>query len=268
MSRRIYAKTKEEIELIRENCLIVSDALALIAEILKPGITAKELDEAAEELILDRGARPAFKGYEGFPATLCISPNDVVVHGIPNNYEFVEGDIVSIDCGTHSKGYFGDAAYTFAIGEIPEETVQLLKITRESLYKGIDKAIVGNRIGDIGAAVQKLTERKYNYGVVRELVGHGVGRELHEEPQVPNYGRRGKGKKLQDGWVIAIEPMINLGKRHVFQEDDGWTIRTRDRSVSAHFEHTVAVGVSEADILSDHVRIEENIKKNPNLLDF
>lgn len=268
MSKRIYAKTKEEIELIRENCLIVSDTLALIAEILKPGITATELDEAAEELIKDRGARPAFKGYEGFPATLCISPNDVVVHGIPDNYEFVDGDIISIDCGTFSKGYYGDAAYTFAIGDIPEEKIQLLKITRESLYKGIEKAIVGNRIGDIGAAVQKHTERKYNYGVVRELVGHGVGRELHEEPQVPNYGRRGKGKKLKAGWVIAIEPMINLGKRHVFQGDDGWTIRTRDGSVSAHFEHTVAVGVSEADILSDHGRIEENIKKNPNLLDF
>lgn len=266
MSKRIYSKTEEEIELIRKNCLIVSDVLALIAEILKPGMTSRELDQAAEELILDAGARPAFKGYEGFPATLCISPNDVVVHGIPNEYEFVEGDIVSIDCGTHSEGYFGDAAYTFALGEVPEEVVQLLRITKESLYKGIEKAVVGNRIGDIGAAVQKHTEKKYNYGVVRELVGHGVGRELHEEPQVPNYGRRGKGKKLQAGWVIAIEPMINLGGRRVIQDDDGWTIRTRDKSISAHFEHTVAVGIKEADILSDHLRIEENIKKNPNLL--
>lgn len=266
MSKRIYSKTEEEIELIRKNCLIVSDVLALIAEILKPGMTSRELDQAAEELILDAGARPAFKGYEGFPATLCISPNDVVVHGIPNEYEFVEGDIVSIDCGTHSEGYFGDAAYTFALGEVPEEVVQLLRITKESLYKGIEKAVAGNRIGDIGAAVQKHTEKKYNYGVVRELVGHGVGRELHEEPQVPNYGRRGKGKKLQAGWVIAIEPMINLGGRRVIQDDDGWTIRTRDKSFSAHFEHTVAVGIKEADILSDHLRIEENIKKNPNLL--
>lgn len=266
MSKRIYSKTEEEIELIRKNCLIVSDALALIAEILKPGMTSRELDQAAEELILDAGAKPAFKGYEGFPATLCISPNDVVVHGIPNEYEFVEGDIVSIDCGTYSEGYFGDAAYTFALGEVPEEVVQLLRITKESLYKGIEKAVAGNRIGDIGAAVQKHTEKKHNYGVVRELVGHGVGRELHEEPQVPNYGRRGKGKKLQAGWVIAIEPMINLGGRRVIQDDDGWTIRTRDKSFSAHFEHTVAVGVKEADILSDHVRIEENIKKNPNLL--
>jgi len=266
MSKRIYSKTKEEVERIRKNCLIVSDALALVAEILTPGMTARQLDKAAEELILDAGARPAFKGYEGFPATLCISPNDVVVHGIPDEYEFVEGDIVSIDCGTYSEGYFGDAAYTFALGEIPEEIVELLRITKESLYKGIEKAVSGNRVGDIGAAVQRHTEKLYNYGVVRELVGHGVGKELHEEPQIPNYGRRGKGKKLKEGWVIAIEPMINLGDRRVIQDDDGWTIRTKDSSPSAHFEHTVAVGRSQADILSDHRRIEENIKKNPNLL--
>lgn len=268
MSNRSYIKSSEEIELIRKNCLIVSAALARVAECLKPGMTSLELDADAEEVIRDMGAVPGFKGYGGFPGTLCISPNDVVVHGIPGDYVFSEGDIVSVDCGSYSEGYYGDAAYTFAIGEVAAKTVELLKNTRASLYKGISEAVAGNRLGDIGYAIQNFTEKGFNYGVVRELVGHGVGKDLHEEPQVPNYGRRGYGKRLKAGMVIAIEPMINLGTRRVVQADDGWTIRTRDGSMSAHFEHTVAVGNVAADILSNHAEIEENIKKNANLLDF
>lgn len=268
MSDRIKYKTEEEIELIRKNCLIVSQALARVAEILKPGITSLEVDQAAEEVIHDLGSKPGFKGYGGFPATLCISYNDIVVHGIPGDYEFREGDIVSVDCGSYSEGYYGDAAYTFALGEVSEEVVELLRVTRSSLYKGIDKAVVGNRLGDIGAAIQAFTEKEHGYSVVRDLVGHGVGQDLHEAPQVPNYGKRGRGRKLKDGLVIAIEPMINLGRKEVFQENDGWTIKTKDGSPSAHFEHTIAVRKGEPDILSSHVQVEENYKKNANLLDF
>lgn len=265
---RIKYKTPDEIELIRKNCLIVSQALARVAEILRPGITSRQLDDAAEELIRDLGAEPAFKGYGGFPATLCISYNDIVVHGIPGDYEFVDGDIVSIDCGSFSEGYYGDAAYTFAIGEVEESVVELLKVTRKSLYLGIEKAVVGNRLGDIGAAIQEYTEQGHGYSVVRDLVGHGVGKNLHEAPQVPNYGKKGRGTKLQPGLVIAIEPMINMGRKDVYQENDGWTIRTRDGMPSAHFEHTIAVGKESADILSSHAMLEENMKKNANLLDF
>ncbi len=268
MSHRIKYKSEEEVEIIRKNCLIVSQAIARVAEILRPGITSKEVDQAAEEVVLDLGAKPGFKGYGGFPATLCISYNDIVVHGIPGEYEFQDGDIVSIDCGSYSEGYYGDAAYTFAIGEVTEEVVELLQVTRESLYRGIGKAIVGNRLGDIGAAIQDLTEKDHNYSVVRDLVGHGVGQDLHEAPQVPNYGKRGRGIKLMDGLVIAIEPMVNLGGKDVYQESDGWTIRTRDGMPSAHFEHTIAVRRGEADILSSHELLEENMKKNANLLDF
>ncbi len=268
MGSKIKYKSQEEIEIIRKNCLIVSQALARVAEVLKPGITSLEVDRAAEELIGDLGAVPGFKGYGGFPASLCISYNDIVVHGIPGSYEFKDGDIVSIDCGSFSDGYYGDAAYTFAIGEVKEEVVELLKVTRDSLYKGIEKAVVGNRVGDIGAAIQDLTEKEHSYSVVRDLVGHGVGQNLHEAPQVPNYGKRGRGQKLKDGLVIAIEPMVNLGSRDVYQENDGWTIRTRDGAASAHFEHTIAVQRGGPDILSSHAMLEENMKKNANLLDF
>ncbi|GIV31948.1 MAG: methionine aminopeptidase [Saprospiraceae bacterium] len=263
--RQIYYKTDEEIELIREACLLVCKVLTHCATRLKPGITGKQLDKEAEELIRDHGATPAFKGYRGFPATLCISPNEVVVHGIPNDEPFKEGDIVSIDCGTFLKGFHGDAAYTFAIGDVPEATMQLLRVTKTSLYKGIAQAVHGNRLGDISYAIQHYVEREHPYSVVRELVGHGLGRELHEEPEVPNYGRRGNGLLLKEGLVIAIEPMINLGKRDVGQADDNWTIFTRDHQPSAHYEHTVAVRKVQADILSDHRPIEEAISKNPYL---
>lgn len=265
---RIKYKSQEEIELIRKNCLIVSRALARVAEILRPGITSMAVDLAAEEVIGDLGAVPGFKGYGGFPATLCVSYNDIVVHGIPGSYEFKEGDIVSVDCGSFSEGYYGDAAYTFGVGEVKKEVVELLRVTRESLYRGIEKAVAGNRLGDIGAAIQELAEKENGYTVVRDLVGHGVGQNLHEAPQVPNYGKRGRGAKLKEGLVIAIEPMVNLGKKDVYQEGDGWTIRTRDGLPSAHFEHTIAVGRGEPQILSSHAMLEENMKKNPNLLDF
>lgn len=268
MSERIKYKSKEEVELIRKNCLIVSQALSRVAEILKPGITSLEVDQAAEEVILDMGSKPGFKGYGGFPATLCISYNDIVVHGIPGDYEFQERDIVSIDCGSYSEGFYGDAAYTFALGAVNEDIVELLRVTRKSLYKGIEKAVVGNRIGDIGATIQDFTEKEHGYSVVRELVGHGVGQDLHEAPQVANYGKRGRGRKLKEGMVIAIEPMVNLGRKEIFQEKDGWTIKTRDGSSSAHFEHTIAVRRGESDILSSHEMVEENMKKNANLLDF
>jgi|SRR5680860_67903 len=268
MGNRIKYKSEEEVEIIRKNCLIVSQALARVAEILKPGMTSRKIDEAAEEVVQDLGAKPGFKGLGGFPATLCVSYNDIVVHGIPGDYVFQEGDIVSVDCGSFSEGYYGDAAYTFAIGEVDEPIMKLLRITRESLYKGIEKAIAGNRLGDIGDAIQDLTEKKHKYSIVRDLVGHGVGQELHEAPQVPNYGKRGRGRKLKDGLVIAIEPMVNLGRKEIYQEDDGWTIRTRDGAPSAHFEHTIVVRRRESDILSSHDKLEENMKKNANLLDF
>lgn len=268
MSKIVQYKTEEEIELIRKNCLIVSEALAHVASILKPGLTSLDIDAAAEQVIRDHNAVPGFKGYGGFPGTLCVSYNDIVVHGIPGDYVFKSGDIVSVDCGSVSEGYYGDAAYTFAVGEVKPDVIELLKATRASLYKGIEKAVIGNRIGDIGAIIQEATERKHGYSIVRELVGHGVGKNLHEAPEVPNYGKRGKGIRLQKGLVIAIEPMVNLGKKDIYQDDDGWTIRTRDGLASAHFEHTVAVGIEKADILSSHAKVEENIKNNVNLLDF
>ena len=209
----IVYKTDEEIELIRESCLLVSKTLSHVASKLKPGITGKELDAEAEELIRDHGAEPGFKGYNDFPATLCISKNEEVVHGIPDNYEFKEGDIASIDCGVFMNGFFGDAAYTFAFKDVDDETLKLLQVTKASLYKGIEKAVAGKRLGDISHAIQSFTEKQHGYGVVRELVGHGLGRNLHEPPEVPNFGKQGKGIKLQEGLVIAIEPMINLGTR-------------------------------------------------------
>jgi methionyl aminopeptidase len=256
----ITYKSAEEIELIRESSLLVGKALAEVAKIIRPGITPLELDRRAEEFIRDSNAIPAFKGYGDFPNTLCISLNDVVVHGIPSSKALIDGDIVSVDCGVLKNGYYGDSAYTFEIGEVPAAIKQLLIVTKESLYKGIEKAIEGMRIGDVGFAVQEHAE-KFGYGVVREMVGHGIGKNLHEKPEVPNYGKRGAGIKLIEGLVIAIEPMINLGKAPIFQDNDGWTIRTKDGKVSAHFEHTIAVKKGKADILSSFEFVEEVLNK-------
>lgn len=256
----ITYKSAEEIELIRESSLLVGKALAEVAKIIRPGITPLELDRRAEEFIRDSNAIPAFKGYGDFPNTLCISLNDVVVHGIPSSKALIDGDIVSVDCGVLKNGYYGDSAYTFEIGEVPAAIKQLLMVTKESLYKGIEKAIEGMRIGDVSFAVQEHAE-KFGYGVVREMVGHGIGKNLHEKPEVPNYGKRGAGIKLMEGLVIAIEPMINLGKAPIFQDNDGWTIRTKDGKVSAHFEHTIAVKKGKADILSSFEFVEEVLNK-------
>ena len=254
----IYYKTEEEIDLIRNSSLLVAKTHAEIAGLIKPGITTLALDKIAEEFIRDNGGVPAFKGYGGFPNTLCMSPNDQVVHGIPNDNVLEDGEILSVDCGVVMNGYFGDSAFTYEVGEVDAETKQLLKVTKESLYKGIEMAVSGNRIGDIGYAVQKHAE-SFGYGVVRELVGHGVGKNLHESPEVPNYGRRGRGAKLQEGLVIAIEPMINMGTRKIMQHNDGWTITTIDNKPSAHFEHTIVVRKGKAEILSSFEEIEKKI---------
>lgn len=264
----IHYKTKPEIELVRVSCLLVSKTLAEIAKIIRPGISTFELDQIAEQFIRDNGATPSFKGYgnPAFPFACCMSVNDAVVHGFPTKIALKDGDIVSVDVGTFINGFHGDSAYTFAVGEIAAEVKQLLKITKESLYKGIEKATHGNRTGDIGYAVQHHTEKEHGYGVVRELVGHGVGRHLHEDPQVPNYGKRGTGAKLKEGMVIAIEPMINLGTKDVFHDKDGWTIRTEDGKPAAHFEHTICVQRGgKADILSSFIEIEVNERANVNL---
>lgn len=254
----IYYKTEEEIDLIRNSSLLVAKTHAEIAGLIKPGITTLALDKIAEDFIRDNGGVPAFKGYGGFPNTLCMSPNDQVVHGIPNDRVLEDGEILSVDCGVVMNGYFGDSAFTYEVGEVDTETKQLLKVTKESLYKGIEMAVSGNRIGDIGYAVQKHAE-SFGYGVVRELVGHGVGKNLHESPEVPNYGRRGRGAKLQEGLVIAIEPMINMGTRKIMQHNDGWTITTIDNKPSAHFEHTIVVRKGKAEILSSFEEIEKKI---------
>ncbi len=251
----IFYKTEEEIELIRESAQILGKAHGEVAKHVKPGIKTKDLDKIAEEFIADHGAKASFKGYNGFPATLCISTNEVVVHGFPSEYELKDGDIISIDCGVFYKGFHSDSAYTYPVGEISTETLSLLKATKESLYKGIEEAKFGNRIGDVAYAIQNYVEDR-GYTVVRELVGHGVGRNLHEGPEVPNYGKRGKGPKLNEGLVIAIEPMVNLGVRNIVQESDGWTIRTRDRQPSAHFEHTIAIFADRTEILTTHKYIE------------
>lgn len=252
----IYLKTDEEIELLRASNLLVARTLGEVAKHIRVGVSTLELDRIAESFIRDHGAIPGFLNYNGFPNTLCTSVNDQVVHGIPNSNELKEGDIVSVDCGVLLNGYFGDSAYTFAVGKVSDEVEKLLKITKESLLKGIEMAVDGNRIGDIGYAIQTYCE-EFGYSVVREMVGHGIGRNLHEAPEVPNYGKRGYGPKLKSGMVIAIEPMINMGKRHIVQENDGWTIRTSDKLPSAHFEHTVAIGKDKADILSSFLFVEE-----------
>jgi methionyl aminopeptidase len=252
----IHYKTEEEIELIRESSLLVGKTLAEVAKIIKPGITTLDLDAIAEEFIRDNGAEPTFKGYDGFPNSLCTSVNDVVVHGIPDNRPLENGDVVSVDCGVFKNGFNGDSAYTFQIGEVDRAVKQLLEVTKESLNKAIEACLVGNRIGDIGNAVQTHAE-SYGYGVVRELVGHGLGRELHEKPEVPNYGKAGRGLKLRNGLVIAIEPMINLGDRRITQLNDGWSIVTLDGKPSAHFEHDIAIVNGKAEVLSTFKYIEE-----------
>ncbi|MEJ6734537.1 MAG: type I methionyl aminopeptidase [Flavobacteriales bacterium] len=252
----IFIKTEEEVELIRKSSLLVAKAHAEVAKMIQPGVTTLQLDKRAEEFIRDNGGTPAFKGYNGFPNTLCVSPNEQVVHGIPNDKPLEDGTILSVDCGVLMNGFYGDSAYTYSIGEIDEETKMLLQITKESLYKGIEQAIEGKRVGDVSYAIQQHAEMN-NYGVVRELVGHGVGESLHESPEVPNYGKRGNGPKLQDGMVIAIEPMINMGDRKIKQHADGWTITTLDNKPSAHFEHTIAIRKGKADILSSFEYIEE-----------
>lgn len=257
----IYLKTDEEIELMRVSNLLVAQALAEVAKNIKSGITTLQLDQIAETFIRDNGAVPSFLGYNGFPNSLCISVNDQVVHGIPSNYELKEGDIVSVDCGVEKDGFHGDSCYTFCVGEVSEDAKKLLRTTKEALYEGIKTAVEGKRIGDISYAVQTYCEER-GYSVVREMVGHGIGRKMHEAPEVPNYGRRGYGPKLKTGMVIAIEPMINMGKRNIYLEKDGWTARTMDKKPSAHFEHTVAIRKGQADILSSFEYVEKVLGNN------
>jgi methionyl aminopeptidase len=252
----IKIKTLEEIELMRESALIVSKTLGMLASEVKPGATTLQLDKLAEAFIRDHGAVPAFLGLYDFPNSLCMSPNAQVVHGIPNNTPLEEGDIISIDCGAFKNGFYGDHAYTFEVGEVDPETKKLLQVTKESLYVGIREFKVGNRVGDVGYAIQQYTE-SHGYGVVRELVGHGLGREMHEDPEMPNYGKRGRGKKFVEGMVVAIEPMINLGTRRIKQLKDGWTILTADNKPSAHFEHDVAIIDGKPEILSTFAYIYE-----------
>ncbi|MBC7124059.1 MAG: type I methionyl aminopeptidase [Bacteroidales bacterium] len=253
------AKTDEEVELLRLNNDLVSRTLAEVAKHIKPGVTTQKLDSIAEEFIRAHGAVPGFLGYNGYPATLCISVNDAVVHGIPSSYELREGDIVSVDCGTFLHGFYGDSAFTFPVGEVKPEVQRLLKVTRECLELGIEAAVAGGRVGDISYAVQSHAEPN-GYSVVRELVGHGIGRHMHEKPEVPNYGARGRGPKLVDGMAICIEPMINLGSKHVYQDLDGWTIRTRDGKPSAHFELAVVVRKDKAERLSTFKYIDEVLR--------
>jgi methionyl aminopeptidase len=260
-SKMIYLKTQEEIELIRESSLLVSRTIAEVAKEIRPGITTLALDKLAENFIRDNGGIPAFLNYNGFPNSLCISVNSQVVHGIPNESELKDGDICSVDCGVLKNGFYGDSAYTFAIGEVDKKVLRLMQVTKECLEKGIEAAIVGARIGDVSSAVQQHAELN-GYSVVRELVGHGVGRHLHEKPEVPNYGKRGSGVLLKEGLVIAIEPMINLGVKNVVHERDGWTVRTADNLPSAHFEHTVAIRKGQADILSSFEEIERIVRLN------
>lgn len=261
----VYYKTEAEIEIMRQSALLVSKALTEVAKILKPGITTMSIDKMIGEFIRDNGAVPSFLNYHGYPYNSCISVNDVVVHGFPTNRALEEKDIVSVDVGVYKNGFHGDHAYTFILGDPGEEVLKLVKVTKESLYKGIEKAVAGNRIGDISHAIQEYTEKKHKYGVVRELVGHGLGRSMHEDPQVPNYGKRGSGPVMKEGLVLAIEPMINMGTKDVYTEEDGWTIRTEDGKPSVHFEHDVCVRKGKADILSDYSGIEAAEKANPNL---
>jgi methionyl aminopeptidase len=256
----LYLKTDEEIGLLRKSNMLVSRTLAEIASVIKPGITTLYLDKLAETYILDNGAVPAFKGYGGFPNTLCTSVNDEVVHGIPSDYVLKEGDILSVDCGVILNGWYGDSAYTFAVGEVGDDVRRLLDYTRASLEEGVKVAVAGNRIGDISNAVQTMAESG-GYSVVRELVGHGLGRKLHEQPEVANWGKKGTGQKMEKGLVICIEPMINSGKKETLQMRDGWTIKTADGRPSAHFEYAVAVDKGKADVLTTFELIEKVLNK-------
>lgn len=256
----IHIKDREEIELMRKSAQLVSKTLGLMAEILEPGITTLEMDKKAEEFIRDNGGVPGFLGMYDFPNTLCMSPNEQVVHGYPSNEPLKEGDIISIDCGVYMNGFYGDHAYTFAVGNVSDEIKSLLKVTKESLYLGIEQCKAGNRIGDIGHAIQQHAE-KHGYGIVRELVGHGLGREMHEAPEVPNYGKKGRGPKLKEGMVLAIEPMVNLGTKSIQQLADGWSIVTADGRHSAHFEHDVAIVDGKPDILSTFDFVEDALRK-------
>lgn len=260
----IFLKTDDEIELLRQSNLLVGRTLAEVAKLIKPGVTTKQLDRIAEEFIRDNGAIPTFKGFpnpikggEPFPGALCTSVNDVVIHGIPNDIPLNEGDIVSVDCGTYMNGFCGDSAYTFCVGDVKAEIYDLLRTTKDALYKGIENAVHGKRVGDIGYAIQQYCEEEKSYGVIREFVGHGVGKKMHEEPPIPNYGRRGTGPLLKQGMCIAIEPMITQGERDIRLMDDGWSICTADHKWAAHFEHTIAIRQGKADILSSFEFIEQ-----------
>ena len=269
MSRRINGmiiyKTEAEIALMKQSALLVSKTLTEVAKVLKAGVTTLEIDKLCADFVRDHHAIPSFLNYRGYRYNICASVNDVVVHGFPDKKPLKEGDIVSIDMGVILNGWHGDHAYTFIIGEVSNEVLQLVKVTKESLYRGVEKAIAGNRVGDISYAIQDYTEKRHGYGVVRELVGHGLGRSLHEDPQVPNYGRRGDGKKLKENAVLAIEPMINMGTKDVYTESDGWTVRTRDGKPSVHFEHNVCVKRNKPFILSDYSIIEAAEQANKNL---
>ena len=254
----VKLKTTEQIELIRESALIVSKTLGMIAGEIRPGITTIELDKMAEIFIRDHNAEPGFLGLYGFPNTLCVSPNEEIVHGIPSNIPLNDGDILSVDCGVLKNGFYGDHAYTFEVGEVSPETKRLLEVTKKSLYIGISNFKLGNRVGDLGFSIQKYTE-KNGYGVVRELVGHGLGEKMHEDPEIPNYGKPGTGKKFQNGMVIAIEPMINLGSKEIQKLNDGWTIIAKDKKPSAHFEHNVALINGKPQLLSTFKYIYETI---------
>jgi methionyl aminopeptidase len=258
-------KTHEQVELMRKSALLVSKTLAEVAGMLRPGMTTLAIDKMIGDFIRDHQGVPSFLDYHGYPFNSCISVNDVVVHGFPNNNELKEGDIATIDIGVILNGWHGDHAYTFAIGDPGKEVMKLITVTKASLYKGIEKAVAGNRVGDISFEIQDYTEKKHGYGVVRELVGHGLGKNLHEDPQVPNYGKRGSGPKMKEGLVLAIEPMINLGKKEVFTEADGWTVKTKDGKPSVHFEHDVCIKKGKADILSDYSIIEKAERANSNL---
>ncbi len=262
---KIQYKSKEEIEIMRHSCLLVGKAHAEVAKVLKPGMTTMEVNILIETFIKDNGGIPSFLNYEGFMYATCISMNSEVVHGFPKNEPLKDGDIMSLDIGIFKNGFHGDSAYTYAIGEIGDEVKRLLKVTKESLYCGVEKARQGNRVGDIAYAIQEHTEKKNGYGVVKDLVGHGLGRNLHEAPQVPNYGKRGSKEKLKEGMVLAIEPMINMGVRDVVHLDDGWTVLTKDGKPSAHFEHDVHITKTGPDILSSFVEIEAAEKANINL---
>jgi len=252
----VKIKSLGEIELMRESALVVSQTLGMLAKEIKPGVTTKHLDQLAENFIRDLGAEPGFLGLYDFPNTLCVSPNEQVVHGIPNDKPLEEGDILSVDCGAIKNGFYGDHAYTFEVGEVAEETKKLIEVTKKSLYIGIEAFCHGNRVGDLGHAIQTYTE-SFGYGVVRELVGHGLGKTMHESPEIPNYGKKGRGKKFINGMVIAIEPMINLGTKNIRHFSDGWTIKTADNQPSAHFEHNVALIDGKPQLLSTFDYIHE-----------